>query len=191
MEGGKGWGGRTGVQVAVKVDDGDGPVGALDGPQQGQGDGVVAAEGDDAGERLALDGGAALVGVGRGRAREDAVVAILDLLERPGVVVPWGLLVGEAGNGGLNWTGLRGHRDVTAVEHGGPAVEGVRLERDVVATTDSSLVLKGVHERHGGHTKDSDGENPAGCPRGRNGRPGGTTCRCRKGRLMAKISGVS
>lgn len=76
------------VQVAVEVDDRDGPVGAVDGAQQRQGDGVVAAEGDDARERLAELGRARLLGVRLGRAREDVVVPLFDLVEGVGVVVP-------------------------------------------------------------------------------------------------------
>lgn len=45
----KGGGGRTGVEVAVEVDHGDRTVGTVDGAQEREGDGVVAAEGDDAG----------------------------------------------------------------------------------------------------------------------------------------------
>lgn len=42
-------GGLTGVEVAVEVDHRDGAVGTVDGSQERQGDGVVPAEGDDAG----------------------------------------------------------------------------------------------------------------------------------------------
>lgn len=52
--------------MAVEVDDADGAIGAVDTPQQGEGDGVVAAKGDDAGEGFALFGGAFFVGVGEG-----------------------------------------------------------------------------------------------------------------------------
>lgn len=48
---------------------------------------MVAAEGDDAGEGLALLGGAGFVGVGLGGAREDRVVAFFDLVKSPCVVV--------------------------------------------------------------------------------------------------------
>lgn len=71
------------------MDHGDGAVGAVDGAQEGEGDGVVSAEGDDAGEGLPLDPGAAFVGVGGGGAGEDLKVAFLDLFECVGVVVSW------------------------------------------------------------------------------------------------------
>ncbi len=74
--------------MAVKVNDSDGAVGTVDGSQQGKSDGVVATQGDDARQGLALDGRAPLVGVRRGGAREDAEMALLDLLQSPGVVVP-------------------------------------------------------------------------------------------------------
>ena len=79
--------GPPGVEVGVEVDDADGAVGFVDGAQEREGDGVVAAEGDDAGEGLALFGDAFLVGVGVGGAHEEGVVAVLDLLDRVGVVV--------------------------------------------------------------------------------------------------------
>lgn len=50
--------------MTVKVDHRNWPVGTVNGPQQGQSDGVVAAKGDDAGQGLALLGGASFVGVG-------------------------------------------------------------------------------------------------------------------------------
>ena len=99
------------------MDDGYGPVGTVDGPQQREGYRVVSAEGDDAGQRLATLCGT-LLGRGRGRGpREDAVVAVLDLLQRVGIVV-------------------RGDRNVAAVQNGRPAVERVRVERYVVAATE-------------------------------------------------------
>lgn len=60
--------GLPSVEMAVKVDDRHRPVGAVDGPQQRQGDGVVATQGNDSGQRLALertlDGRTGLIGVG-------------------------------------------------------------------------------------------------------------------------------
>lgn len=70
-------------------------------------------------------------------------MAFLDLGEGVGVVVSGYLSVGvvvctcvQAG-----WV-LRGDGDVAAVENSGPAVEGVRFEGDVVASTG---VLVNVH----------------------------------------------
>jgi len=77
-----------GVQVRVEVDDCDRAVGAVHAAEQRQGDGVVTAESDHTRERLALLGGTLEVGVGVRLAHEDAVVAFLDLLDGPGVVVP-------------------------------------------------------------------------------------------------------
>lgn len=96
------------VEMGVEVDHANGAVGAVDGAQQGQGDGVVAAEGDDTRQGLAVLGRAGLVGVGLGLAAQDGVVAFLDLVEGVGVVV-------------------RGDGDVAAVEDSGPRVEGVGL----------------------------------------------------------------
>ena len=76
-----------GVEVGVEVDDGDGAVGLVDAAQQGEGDAVVAAEGDEAGEGGAGFGETGEAGVGVGFAREEGVVAGFDLLEGVGVVV--------------------------------------------------------------------------------------------------------
>jgi hypothetical protein len=73
--------------MAVEVDDRDGAVGTVDGPQQRQGYGVVASEGDDSGQGLAVLRRAFLLGVGLGGTREDAVVPFFDLVEGIGVVV--------------------------------------------------------------------------------------------------------
>ena len=79
--------GLPGVEVGVEVYDADGAVGFVDGAEEGQRDGVVAAEGYDAGEGLFVFGGAELFCVcGRG-AHEEAVVTFFDLLDRVGIVV--------------------------------------------------------------------------------------------------------
>ena len=73
--------------MAVEVDDADGAVGAVDAPEEGERDGVVAAEGDDAGEGFAVFGGAGLVGVGGGFAGQEGVVAFFDLFDGVRVVI--------------------------------------------------------------------------------------------------------
>lgn len=104
--------------MAVEMNDRHGAVGPVDGPEQGQRDGMVTTEGDHARQRLALFRWADLVRVGGRLAGEDAVVALLDLVKGPRVVV-------------------RGNRDVTTVQHGGPAVERVRVQWDVVASAEA------------------------------------------------------
>lgn len=81
-------GGLTSVQVAVKVDHRDGPVGTVDRSQQRQRDGVVATEGNHSRQGFALLRGAELVGIGGWVACEDIVVALFDLVQSPCVVVP-------------------------------------------------------------------------------------------------------
>lgn len=73
--------------MAVEVHDCDGPVGFVHAAQQGQSNGVVAAHGDDTGECPAVFGLASHFGVGGGCAHQDAVVALLDLLDRPLIIV--------------------------------------------------------------------------------------------------------
>lgn len=79
--------GPPGVEVGVEVDDRDGAVGPVDGPQQGQRDGVVSSERDDPGQDLALLRRAELIGVGGWVPCEDGVVALFDLVKSPCVVV--------------------------------------------------------------------------------------------------------
>lgn len=73
--------------MRIEVDYGDGTVCTVDGAEEGKGDGVVAAEGDDSWEGLAVLGGSFLFGVCGWGAGEDAVVAFFDLVEGPCVVI--------------------------------------------------------------------------------------------------------
>ncbi len=75
--------------MAVKVDDRHGSVRAVDGSQQGEGDGVVATQSDDPREGLAVESRSLLQGIRLGLSGEDAEVTVLDLGQRVRVVVPW------------------------------------------------------------------------------------------------------
>lgn len=66
--------------MRVEVDDGDWAVGAVHGAQEWEGDGVVAAEGDDAWEGLAVECWAFLVGVRGGCAAQQSIVAFFYLV---------------------------------------------------------------------------------------------------------------
>lgn len=77
----------TGIQVAVKVNDGDGAIRPVNGTQQGERDGVVAAERNDARKGLALLRRSSLIGVGGGTPREDVEVALLDLVQGPSIII--------------------------------------------------------------------------------------------------------
>ena len=71
--------GFPGVEVGVKVDYGDGTVGGVHAAEDGEDDGVVAAEGDDARQGFMAFGGAWGMRVCEGGAGEEGVVAALDL----------------------------------------------------------------------------------------------------------------
>lgn len=73
--------------MAVEVNHRNWPVRAVDGPQKRQCDGVVAAQGDDTGECLALLRGAKFVCVGGRVTGEDAVVTFFNLVESPRIVI--------------------------------------------------------------------------------------------------------
>ena len=79
--------GPPGVEVRVEVDDADGAVGFVDGAEEGQRDGVVAAEGDDAGEGLFVLRRAHLFCVGGRCSHEETVVTFFNLLDCIGVIV--------------------------------------------------------------------------------------------------------
>ena len=133
--------GLPGVEVGVEVDDADGAVGFVDGAQEGERDGVVAAQGYDAGEGLPVLSGTDLLCVRGGRAHEEAVVAIFDLLDCVGVVV--------AGEGGYVRAGsivvrsfggsrdVRCNRYISTIDHRCPTVERVGVEGHVVAAAES------------------------------------------------------
>jgi len=111
--------GGASVQMAVKVDDGDGAVFAVDGAEEGESDGVVTSKGDHTRECFAMLRRTGLVGVGVGSAAQEEVVALLDLLERVRIVVPEhhhliSTFMSKFQNH-RNRNNLRGNRNVTAV----------------------------------------------------------------------------
>src|ERR1700760_1778549 len=76
------------LQVAVEVNDAYGAVGAVDRAKKRKSDGMVTTKGDDARERLATLGiEARLLSVGLWCTVEDAVVALFDLFDCPGIVI--------------------------------------------------------------------------------------------------------
>lgn len=125
-----------GVEVGIEMDDGDGPVGTVNRAQEGKCNGVVATEGDDSWERLAVLGWAFLLCVGSWRTSEDRVVAFLDLGECPGVIVP--ILSGLFRVQLKGWC-LRGNRDITTIQDRCPAVERVGSQRDIIPSTETDL----------------------------------------------------
>lgn len=76
-----------GVKVRVEMNYANGAVGFVDGAEEGQRDGVVAAEGDDAWEGFLSERGAGEGGGGHGCSHQEGIVAIFDLLDCVGVVV--------------------------------------------------------------------------------------------------------
>jgi len=120
--------------MAVKVDDGDRTVGLVHAAEQGQRDGVVSAKGNDTGQGLALGRRSDLLRVGGRLTHENAVVALFDLLDGIGVVVPGrACQLPDSCFCKPMLSNSRCHRDVTAVKNRSPAVERVGLERNVVA----------------------------------------------------------
>jgi hypothetical protein len=95
---------------------------------------VVTAKRDDARQCLALDCRAPLIRICRRWARKNSEMTFFNLLESERVVVSSSFLVCDSHC--ERRSGLRGNRDVTAVEHSGPTVEGVGLQRNIVSSTD-------------------------------------------------------
>lgn len=129
------------------MDDRHRPIRPVDTPQQGEGDGVVTAEGDDARKCLASLGKTLLVGIGEGLAHQDAVVAFLDLLDGPGVVVSvvrqLSFTVSPYLHNG-QWErklkkNIRSNRNISTVNDPQLIVERVRLERHIVAAAEPQL----------------------------------------------------
>jgi hypothetical protein len=131
------------------VDHGDWAVGFVDTAEQGQGDGVVPAECDDARECLAGFADTWLVGGGEGCAGEEGVVSVFDLLQRVVVVVAVRSTLDE-GRAGLaeRVRGLRSHGDVAAVDDFAPEVEGVGFHGPIQC----QLLLRAVGRDDGGRT---------------------------------------
>jgi len=73
--------------MGIEMDNRDRTVSTVDGPEQGESNGVVSTEGDDSRECLSILSGTLLLCVGSRNAGEDGVVSLFDLMEGPGVVV--------------------------------------------------------------------------------------------------------
>jgi len=95
--------------MGVEVDDRDGSVRLVHGAQKRQSYSVVTSQGDDTRQCLSVLGGSNHVCVGSRLAHQDTVVAFLNLLQGPLVVIAR-------------------HRDIAAIDDGGPSAERVGLE---------------------------------------------------------------
>lgn len=66
--------------MAVKVDDGDGTIFTVDGAEERESDGVVSSQGNHTRKCFPLLGRTGFVGVSEGRAAQEEVVPLFDLL---------------------------------------------------------------------------------------------------------------
>ena len=98
---------------------------------------MVPAEGYDAGEGLLVFGWAGFFCVGGRRAREEAVVAFFDLLDCVGVVVARIVSVLHLISVVVWEVDVRCDRYISAIEDGGPTVERVGVQGDIVAAAES------------------------------------------------------
>lgn len=73
--------------MTIKMNHRHWPICLVNTPQQRQRDGMVTPHGDNPREGLAGLGETAFVGVGERLAHEEAVVALFDLLDCPGIVI--------------------------------------------------------------------------------------------------------
>ena len=127
--------GFPGVEVGVEVDYADGTVGFVYGAQERERYGVVTTEGDDAREGLLLERRTNFVGVGHGGTHQEGIVTFFNLLNRVGVVVSRSFSIDFVEE--RRRRNVRCDRDITTVEDGSPAVEGIGIKSDIVATTES------------------------------------------------------
>lgn len=130
--------GLPSIEVRIEVYDANGTVSFVDGAQEGERDGVVAAEGYDAGERLFVLGRPDLFCICGRCPHEEAVMIIFDLLDCVGVVVAGDMSV-LGSPSVIIWEGrnVRCNRYISTIDHSGPTVEGVGVEGDVVAAAES------------------------------------------------------
>lgn len=82
---------------------------------------------------------------------------------------------------------VRGDGNITAVEHSGPAVKRIGVQRDIIssaeATSGQKGVLQGVAKHKRARTIDSTFVSPGEYPRGRSEHLDGRRCRCRREHL--------
>ena len=73
--------------MGVEMNDCDRPIRLVDAAEQRQRDGVVTTQGDDAGEGLSVDRDTRLIGISVRLPHQELIVPLLDLANRPGVIV--------------------------------------------------------------------------------------------------------
>ena len=73
--------------MAVKMNDLNRTIGAIDAAEQRQGNGVVTTQSDDTWQSLALQGWSLCVSIGSWLPRQQLVVSFIDLFESIGIVV--------------------------------------------------------------------------------------------------------
>ena len=141
---------------------------------------MVATKRDDARQGLALDCGAPLVRICRGRAREDLEMAVLNLLEGPSVVVSSSLSVlgvSAKRNATHDVTGISPQSSTVA-----QLLKGLVLRGTLYPPLSSWLALPGFLGRIIRFlTRDSTGASLVGYPKAQSERLGGTMFQCRMG----------
>lgn len=123
--------------MAVKVNDTDGSVVAVDGAQQRKSDSVVTTKSDQARQSSSLLGWARLVSMGVGRTTQEKVVALLNLLERKSVVVTVVLSVFLSFIAEIDLYS-RGDWNISTVNDLCPRVEWVCFQWNIVSATKSN-----------------------------------------------------
>lgn len=92
---------------------------------------MITAQRDDAWKRPAILRWTFLIRIGLGLSRQQRIVTLFNLRDGDGIVIPGTISrVGQAPN-----FDLRGHRNVAAINHRGPTVEGIGIQGHVIAST--------------------------------------------------------
>jgi hypothetical protein len=125
--------------MTVEVDDSDWAVCLVDTAQQRQRNGMVTSKGNDTWKCLASPRDTGIAGAGIGLAHQQAVMALLDLLDSPGIVESVKRQFRNNQQPYLPQGILRSNWDITTIQNSQLIAERVRLQRHIVTTTESQF----------------------------------------------------
>lgn len=126
--------------MAIEVDDSDWSVSLVDTAQQRQCNSVVTSKRNYTWEGLACTRWAHTVGIGIGLAHQQAVMALLNLLDGPGIVVSVTCQFPQSPTTlSTHRFNLRSNWDITTVQNLQLIAERVCLQRHIVTTAESQF----------------------------------------------------
>lgn len=128
--------------MAIEMNDGNRPIASIDASQQRQGNGMITPKRDDSRKGLAVLGRTCFIRCRCRLTSQDGVVSLFDLTKGVFIIIP-SLCIQSPQHARFlildrPWCiDSRRHRDISTVQNFGPAIERVRVQRNIVAAAET------------------------------------------------------